>query len=369
MSWEWEVPEGARLVATVPVPVGVAVLLDDGFVALAGDTGDELWAYRAGENARAAHASHLGDYLALEIADPEDGPVLVELDPSTGEVLQEVAIETTSSDQSGIDSESFNRNVADGVRIARDPFDDPALRALSLETGEALWTREEPPACTTVDGPDRDTTAGTVVGDVVLEGFFCTGGEDGGGLLGRDLATGQEIWRFEEQFGPSDPDLGPPERRYDPLTDRHVAVRTLNGPTQVFDVVSGDLLGEWDGEVVGVLEDESVVARYTEDGEYRREDSSGHVLEAIPIAPGVGPEYPVALQGGVVGHGRDSENSEVRVWFQSWESDTEPSAIDVSNAGLEDDETDISLLAIPGAVVLASSENNGEGSAILLGLT
>lgn len=45
-------------------------------------------------------------------------------------------------------------------------------------------------------------------------------------------------------------------------------------------------LGEWDGAVAEVLEDGSVVVRYTENGEYRRGDSSGHALEAMPIAPG-----------------------------------------------------------------------------------
>lgn len=43
--------------------------------------------------------------------------------------------------------------------------------------------------------------------------------------------------------------------------------------------------------------------------------------------------------------------------------------IDMSNAGLEDDETDASLLAILGAVVFNSSENSDEGGLIFLGLT
>ncbi|WP_306366080.1 hypothetical protein [Nocardiopsis sp. CC223A] len=108
-------------------------VLNDGFVTLAGNTGEELWEYRVGEHSRAAYASRLGDYLAVQIGSPENGPALIELDPSTGEVLQEVSLGTTSSSESGIDEESFSPNVADGVRIARDPFDDPALRALSLE--------------------------------------------------------------------------------------------------------------------------------------------------------------------------------------------------------------------------------------------
>ncbi|WP_157982512.1 PQQ-binding-like beta-propeller repeat protein [Nocardiopsis sp. FIRDI 009] len=370
VGWEWEVPEGARLVDTVPVPVGIAVLLDDGFVVLAGDTGEELWEYRAGEDARAAYASHLGDYLAVEIEDPEDGSALVELDPSTGEVLQEVAVEEATSSDRGIDEGSFSRNVADGVRVARDPFDDPALRALSLETGEALWVQEEPPECTTVDGPSRDTTAASVLGEVVLEGFFCTGGEDGAGLLGRNLATGEELWRFEEDFGPSEPDLGAPERRYDPLTDRYLAERTLNGPTRVFDVVTGELLGEWEGAVIGVLEDESVVVLYAEEGEYRREDLSGEVLNAMPIPSGASrSEYPAVLEGGVIGHGRDTRDQEVQVWFHAWGNDGEPSAIDVSDAALEDDKAALSTTAVPGAVVLSYSEDGDEGREVLLGLT
>lgn len=370
LGWEWEVPERARLVSTVPIPVGVAVLLDDGFVALAGESGEELWHYRAGEDARAAYASHLGDYLAVEVEDPEEGPALVELDPSTGEKLREVPIEEATSSDSGIDEGSFSRNVADGVRVARDPFDDPALRALSLETGETLWVQQEPPECTTVNAPNRDTTASTVLGEVVLEGFFCTGGEDGAGLLGRDLRTGEELWRFEEDFGSSDPDLSAPERRYAPLTDRYLAERTLNGPTRVFDVVAGELLGEWDGAVLAVLEDESVVVWYTQDGEYRREDLSGQVLEAVPVPGGTSrSEYPVALEGGVLGHGRHTPDPQVRVWFHAWGDDGGPWAIDVGGAGLEDAEAALSATAVPGAVVLSYSEEGGQKREVLLGLT
>lgn len=369
MGWLWEVPEGARLIDTVPVPVGVAVLLDDGFVALAGDTGEELWRYRVGEDARAAYASRSGGFLAVEVEDTEDGPALIELDPSTGEVLREVALEESGGD-SGIDEGSFSRNVAEGVRIASDPFDDPALRALSLETGEDLWVQEKPPECTTVDGPSTDTTLVGVLGEVVLEEFFCTGSEDGAGLLGRDLSTGEELWRFEEDLGPSEPDLGSPERHYDPLSDRYLAERTLNGTTRVFDVVTGDLLGEWDETVLGVLEDESVVVRYTDADEYRRENPSGEVLETVPVPDGASrSEHPVILTGGVVGHGYDTRDQEVRIWFQAWGNDGDPSMIDVSEAGLEGKEAALSTLVVPGAVVLDYREDGGQGQQVLLGLT
>ena len=56
VSWKWEVPENFQIVDIIPVPVGVAVLLDDGFVVLAGDIGEEVWEYRAGERARTAYA-------------------------------------------------------------------------------------------------------------------------------------------------------------------------------------------------------------------------------------------------------------------------------------------------------------------------
>ena len=374
VGWEWEVPEGEQLVSTIAVPIGVVALLSSGFVALAGDTGDELWEYRPGKNARLAYASLLGDYLALKIDDPKDGPTLVELDPSTGEVLRKVATETPTSDPEGINSDSFGRSVADGLIIGRDPFDDPALRGISLATGEALWVREEPPECTTVDGPITDTTESMIFGDVVLEGFFCTGGkdEDGGGLIGRDLATGEEIWRFEEQYGYPYLGLIPPERDYDPLTDRHLAVRTVNAPTLVFDVVDGEYLGEWDGVVVGIMEDESVVVQYTEDGEYRREDSSGNILETMPIDPGDGIKYPVVLQDGIVSRAWDNKNSKDQIWFQPWGDNNEPSMIDMSNTNLENKENNISLTAVPGAVIISSpkeEDDENEGRSIIIGLT
>ncbi|XKK39762.1 PQQ-like beta-propeller repeat protein [Nocardiopsis sp. ARC36] len=134
-----------------------------------------MWQYRVGDNARAAYASHAGDYLAVETEGSEGGPTLVELDPSTGEVLQEIAIEESSGGDSGIDAGAFSRNVAHGVRIARDPFDDPALRAIELDTGENLWVQQEPPECTTIEATSSDTTVGMVMGDIVLEGYSCAG--------------------------------------------------------------------------------------------------------------------------------------------------------------------------------------------------
>ncbi|MGW8529569.1 MULTISPECIES: outer membrane protein assembly factor BamB family protein [Nocardiopsidaceae] len=349
--------------------MGIVVLLDDGFVALAGDTGEELWQYRVGDNARAAYASHAGDYLAVETEGSETGPSLVELDPSTGEVLQEIAIEESSSGDSGIDAGAFSRNVAHGVRIARDPFDDPALRAVALDTGENLWVQQEPPECTTIEATNSDTTVGMVMGDIVLEGYSCAGGDDGAGLLGRDLTSGEELWRFEEGFGSSDPELNAPERRYDPLTDQYLAVRTQSGATRVFDVATGEVFGEWDGAVIGVLEDESVVIQFGEDSEYQRTDRSGTVLEALSMPHGTSrTEYPVALEGGVVGHGSDTRDSEARVWFHAWGNDAEPTNIDVSDAGLEDDEAVLSATAAPGAVVLSYSEDGTEGREVLLGL-
>lgn len=369
VSWKWEVPENFQIVDIIPVPGGVAVLLDDGFVVLAGDTGEEVWEYRAGESARAAYASYLGDYLAVEIEDSDKAPALVEFDPSTGEILQHISIDETSSNENGIDKGSFSQNVAKGVRIARDPFDDPALRALSLETGENLWVREEPPECDTVTGPITDTTAGTVLGEIVLEGFFCTGGEDGSGLLGRDLLTGEELWRFEEGFGPSEPNLSAPQIHYDPITDRHLTVRSLNGPTRVFDVVTGDLLGEWDGAVVGVLDDDSVVAWYTEDREYRREHLTGEILDVIPVPQGTDrSSYPVVLEGGVVSHGNHTRDLDVQVWFHPWKDGEKPLSIEVSDFPFDTDSA-ISTIAVPGAVVLSYTKKSEDDRQVLLGLT
>ncbi|MEY9215021.1 PQQ-binding-like beta-propeller repeat protein [Thermobifida halotolerans] len=372
VAWDWEAPEGVRIVATVAVPVGVVVVLDDGFVALAGDTGEEVWHYRVGEDARAAYASRQGDYLAMEIEDPEDGAMLVELAPSTGEVLKQAAIEETD-DERGING-AFGRNVSDGVLILRDPFDDPALEGRSLETGEALWVREDPPECTKVDGPNTDTVASAVLGEVVLEGFSCTGGEDddGAGLIGRDLYTGEELWRFEEVLGPSVPGLGVLHRRYDPLTDRHLAMRTVNGLTRVFDVVSGELLGEWEEEVIGVLEDGSVALESAKHNQYRRLDPSGELLTALSIPRGVDRSvYPVVVEDGVVSHGRSTLEPGIRVWFQSWEweNDGEPVVIDVDDERLDDPEAAISATAVPGSVLLRYSEDGPEAKEILFGLT
>ncbi|NKZ01668.1 PQQ-binding-like beta-propeller repeat protein [Nocardiopsis dassonvillei subsp. albirubida] len=390
VGWEWQPPEDARIIDTVPVPTGVAVVLDDGYVVLAGDTGEELWRYRAQDTALAAYASRDGEYLALEVEDSEAGSLLLRLDPSTGEILEESTRDEASSDDIGVDDGSFNRSVDEGTMVVRSSR-GPALTALSLETGDPVWTREEPTGCTTADGLNSSTDDAVVLDDVVVEAFTCapsvvrdftyTREEDDvviSGLVGRDLRTGEELWRFEEDFGVV-AFQSIDHRSLDPLSDRHLVMRTLNSPNVLFDVSTGEVIGTWEGAVIGAQEDGSVVVWYARDGEYRRENPEGTTLttlpnptEAIPDTSdvtGLGTDNSIVLAEGIVNSGEHSLGPDAEIWFHGWNSEDSPVVIDVSQVGIEDTEAQLFTTAVPGAVVLSYSEDGDEGRDVLLGLT
>lgn len=365
-GWTWEVPEDVSFVDTVPVPVGVLVVLSDGFVALAGDTGEELWEYRAGENAHSAYASHLGDYLALEVDIADEGPSLIELDPSSGEVVSKILVDGSDSG-SGIDKRSFIRDISDGVMLRIDYIDFPVLGISSLETGNVLWAKEERPECTSIDGSKVEFNGGLLLGRIALQGFSCSGDENGGALVGMDISTGEEIWRFEEEF---DPALTTPDRLYDPISDRHVVMRRIGGPNVLFDVVAGESLGSWEEAVIGVLADGSVVLLDSDEDEYRLEDPSGALVDMKPIPRGTARSvYPVALEGGVVDYGEPSASEEVAWRFHPWRTDKDPLLIDTSILDLEGEKRIVTSRAVPGAAVVGYTEKEGDGRTVLVGLT
>ncbi|MGW5875039.1 outer membrane protein assembly factor BamB family protein [Nocardiopsis terrae] len=390
VGWEWRPPEGTRIVGTVPVPTGVAVVLDDGYVVLSGDTGEELWRYRAQDTALAAYASRDGDYLALEVDEPDAGSLMLRFDSSTGEILEESARDEAGSEDVGVDDRSFHQSVDGGTMVVRSS-EGPPLTALSLETGDPVWTREESVECTTVDGLNSSTDGAAVLDDVVVEAFTCAPSvvrdftytrEEGdvviSGLVGRDLRTGEELWRFEEDFGVY-AFQSIENRSLDPLSGQHLVMRTLNSPNVLFDVSTGEVIGEWEGAVTGVLEDGSVVVWYARDGEYRREDPGGTVLatlpnpaEAIPDTSevtGLGADDSIVLAEGIVNFGEHSFGPDAQVWFHGWDSGNDPVVIDVSQVAAGGAEAQLSSTAVPGAVVLTYAENGDDGHQALLGLT
>ncbi len=390
VGWEWQPPEDARIIGSVPVPTGVAVVLDDGYVVLAGDTGEELWRYRAQDTARAAYASRDGEYLALEVEGTESASVLLRFNPSTGEILEESARDEAGSDDAGVDDRSFRQSVEEGTMVVRSS-EGPALTALSLETGEPVWTREEPAGCTTTEGLNSSTDDAVVLDGVVVEAFTCAPSvvrdftytrEEGdvviSGLVGRDLRTGEELWRFEEDFG-IHAFQSIEHRSLAPLSGQYLVMRTLNSPNVLLDVSTGEVIGEWEGGVIGVLEDGSVVVWYARDGEYRRETPEGTALatlpnpvEAIPDTSdvtGLGTDDSIVLAEGIVNSGEHSLGPDAEIWFHGWDSGDAPVVIDVSQVGMKDAEARLSTTAVPGAVVLSYTESGDDGRQTLLGLT
>ncbi|WP_162606701.1 PQQ-binding-like beta-propeller repeat protein [Jiangella asiatica] len=92
VAWQWDTPNGEQLSweTVVSTANGVAILVDDGVVALDAETGEELWHYRvSGAEARDISASPSGAWVMATFAsgnDSEGGQRLVAFHGDSGEL-------------------------------------------------------------------------------------------------------------------------------------------------------------------------------------------------------------------------------------------------------------------------------------------
>ncbi|MDX1382106.1 MAG: PQQ-binding-like beta-propeller repeat protein [Thermoanaerobaculia bacterium] len=114
---------------------------------------------------------------------------VVALDATSGHVLWRYAHE--SSDPS---SQKMGLALAGGLVLA--PTSDKHVIALDARTGELVWDQEirlETPA---MKAAYQLRSAPFVVGDKVIQGMTASFIPKGGALVGLDLETGKETWRF-----------------------------------------------------------------------------------------------------------------------------------------------------------------------------
>jgi alcohol dehydrogenase (cytochrome c) len=86
------------------------------------------------------------------------------------------------------------------------PTSDLHVIALDARTGDQVWDHEitlSPPA--TSRGPFNLRSAPLVVGDKVIQGVTASGAPGGGFIVGLDIATGRELWRFHTIARPGEP--------------------------------------------------------------------------------------------------------------------------------------------------------------------
>ena len=125
--------------------------------------------------------------------------MVLALDATTGAVLWRRAYAPTmpSNQKMGL--------ALSGGRVFV-PTSDLHVIALDAHTGEKAWDHEiaiEPPAS------DRKPfvlrSAPLIVGDKVIQGVTASGAPGGGFIVGLDIATGRELWRFHTIARPGEP--------------------------------------------------------------------------------------------------------------------------------------------------------------------
>jgi alcohol dehydrogenase (cytochrome c) len=86
------------------------------------------------------------------------------------------------------------------------PTSDLHVIALDARTGEQVWDHEipiDPPAVKRGDFQLR--SAPLVAGDKLIQGVTASGAPGGGFIVGLDMATGRELWRFHTIARPGEP--------------------------------------------------------------------------------------------------------------------------------------------------------------------
>ncbi|WP_293675792.1 PQQ-binding-like beta-propeller repeat protein [uncultured Phenylobacterium sp.] len=124
---------------------------------------------------------------------------LLALDATTGRVLWRRAYKPSVPS-----SQKMGLAIAGGRVFV--PTSDLHVIALDAKTGEQVWNHEiaiGPPA------PNRRPfnlrSAPLVVGDKVIQGVVGSGAPGGGFIVGLDMATGRELWRFHTIARPTEP--------------------------------------------------------------------------------------------------------------------------------------------------------------------
>lgn len=190
VAWEWATPEGRRLRRVLAGVSGALMVLDDGVVALAGDTGGELWHHRdPGRRVAEAAVTPDRETLLLFFADGGSRDVLA-FSTGTGEAVGAYRA----------DAEPEAEHLTDDLRISVRDDGAVTVTAHSLTGGGPVWSREmDPPA------PGQDAFVpgdlASAPGAVVVTGTF-TDGDEGhtAVVVALEPGTGRVLWERERGF-------------------------------------------------------------------------------------------------------------------------------------------------------------------------
>ena len=210
IAWTWEPPRSTDRVGLRAMNEGVLVLLDEGVVALSGETGEELWSYRdrGQDHGFIADVTSNGEYVV--IYDEETYESII-LERDTGQIAQEYTLDLDEIDY----TQEFSANPLEIALtgVSGDTWTvrwEDSVASYDLSSGDVVWAVSDVPNCSgggQVDGlsvqddvviaattcfdqpEDRDSVASTVGWDFTSE------------LVGLDPENGEELWRVEHSVG------------------------------------------------------------------------------------------------------------------------------------------------------------------------
>lgn len=319
VAWEWRPPGGSGLLFVRPVPTGALIFHGDGVVALAGDSGEEVWKYRVKGSKIVGDVSDSREYVSLHVSDEGEGKIeMVVLDSGTGEIVHQYSIdhETLAASGDGVIWDQIRPSLSAVTEEAWFTSTDTGggVTARELGTDEILWSVEAPLEC------EETRTVDSVFAwdETVLLALTCFVNSDSPGhgsmddqiefvssLIALDTDDGSELWREEGLFGrhPDDSIL----RDFTTFENGLVLVRYPYSDTgKVLDVSTGEVVTMQDRRIpVWASDDGSRIGvwdRYVEnywiidlEGETQNQLSgrSAPVHESTLSDPGLGLEQGV----------------------------------------------------------------------------
>ncbi|MFB8761579.1 outer membrane protein assembly factor BamB family protein [Nocardiopsis alba] len=307
VGWEWTPGEETRVRGISRGVRGPIVRLTDGFVALDGSTGEELWTYRRPHDAEVEHrVVGNGTRARMVWESPKGERFLTVLDTATGEIVVERE-HVESGDWTEIGTSWASAEV--DLEAGHKPQEGRrAVRALDLETAEEAWSlslKVHEGDCFLEGVPESVI----LVGDVLVVPYGCGRDDrdrDAWLVVALDVESGDEVWRHEREIEMRGPvrvrsgvgrslgeattvvavgdDLHAPRAYLDVRTGEEVAILSESPPIEDEEAREGvDVLREsGDGAIVlrpvpgGELSEEG---RY----DLTRTDTSGSVLDTVRV--------------------------------------------------------------------------------------
>ena len=376
VAWVWESPGDYRP-AIFSIPGGVAVIHNEGVVALSGDSGDEIWKYEVPNHAVVGNISDNGKYVVLQVGGEESEGDLIVLDSGVGELVYEKPLPDFSMEI--VERAMEIPQLRDSLRGVTDEswivLTESDVMAHRLRGEGNSWSVSNSEIAPCGDVTSVDSIA--VLSQVVVAAFTCyeqmegegeknftEGHEFTSGFVGLEVETGEALWRSEGRVGmfPADSQ----SREMNAFAENILLVKyPYENTKQLLDVISGEVIEEGRRAVIWSSRDGSRVGFWDiESNDYVIEDFSEGIVESLSEykshVPGsvLGGGGLVGLEGGVVYLAEEVSGERGKsvvaefVGFRQREEIVFGEGVDVKI---------VDGLSVPGSVVVSYVDSKGRG--------